>query len=256
MRDFTLEAYDFLLNALGDAGFFTVCDYLDKKPVTGIILRHDVDVDAGKALRMARLEEEHGVKSTYYFRFPKTFNEKVVGEVAGLGHEIGYHYETVDKAGGELEKAAEMFSRELEAMRGEFDVRTASMHGGVLTRHDNRELWTIREPSDYGLTGEAYLSIDYSKVHYFTDTGRTWADRYAVKDLVEEKSPLSPGIHSTFNLVKTLREKQGIMACLVTHPKRWSAAVPEWCWELGLQSAKNVGKQLINYGRHISSHKK
>ena len=56
MRDFTVEMYGMLLSASKESyDVFTIRDYLLKKPEGGIILRHDVDVSASKALVMAKL---------------------------------------------------------------------------------------------------------------------------------------------------------------------------------------------------------
>lgn len=45
------------------------------------------------------------------------------------------------------------------------------MHGNPLSPRDNRELWKKYKFKDFGIIGEAYLSIDFNEVSYFTDTG-------------------------------------------------------------------------------------
>jgi hypothetical protein len=83
-------------------------DYLKKGPSAQklIILRHDVDARPQNSLRLARLEHSLGIRGTYYFRMvPQSYNEAVICEIHGLGHEIGYHYETMSFLGdiGDLE---------------------------------------------------------------------------------------------------------------------------------------------------------
>ncbi|NOR76977.1 MAG: hypothetical protein GQ523_00765 [Methanophagales archaeon] len=78
MLDFTLEKYEELCLALLDGGYtpLTVYSYLTGKNNNNkklIVLRHDVDRRPGNALRMAELEHELGIQSTYYFRLPYTF---------------------------------------------------------------------------------------------------------------------------------------------------------------------------------------
>jgi len=47
---------------------------------------------------MARLENELGIKATYFFRtIPHTFKPEIIKEIAGMGHEIGYHYENLSE---------------------------------------------------------------------------------------------------------------------------------------------------------------
>jgi len=66
-----------------------------------ILLRHDVDARKEHSLRFARIQHERGISGTYYFRLvPESFDRGVIREIAEMGHEIGYHYETMDTAGG------------------------------------------------------------------------------------------------------------------------------------------------------------
>lgn len=70
-----------------------------------IILRHDVDCLPHFALQTALIEHELGIKGTYYFRVvPESFDLKIMQKIAGLGHEIGYHYEDVDLVYKRLKK--------------------------------------------------------------------------------------------------------------------------------------------------------
>jgi len=72
---------------------------LSDQPYALCILRHDVDREPGNSLATAKIESELGIKSTYYFRIvPESFDEKIIKKIAGLGHEIGYHYEELDTA--------------------------------------------------------------------------------------------------------------------------------------------------------------
>ena len=102
MLDFTLKKYKELCLALLDTGYppLTVYSYLvlggqknNKNNNKLGVLRHDIDRKLGNALRMAELEHELGIQSTYYFRFPYTFKPDIIGKINDLGHEIGYHYE-------------------------------------------------------------------------------------------------------------------------------------------------------------------
>ena len=162
MRDFTLEKYKELCLALLDSGYtpLTVESYLTGKQNNSkfIILRHDIDRKYGNALRMAELESESGIQSTYYFRFPYTFKPDIIGKIHDLRHEVGYHYEVLSKAKGDYEKAVELFEQELNEFRKIVDVKTVGMHGSPLSRYDNRDLWKRYDFKDCWIVGEAYLS--------------------------------------------------------------------------------------------------
>jgi hypothetical protein len=56
-----------------------------------LVLRHDVDQHPSSALRMAAIEAELGVRSTWYFRW-RTARPKVVEAIRSQGHAIGLHY--------------------------------------------------------------------------------------------------------------------------------------------------------------------
>jgi hypothetical protein len=134
MLDFTLEKYEELCLALLDSGYtpLTVCSYLGgqkKKNKKIVVLRHDIDRKPKNALRMAVLEHELGIQSTYYFRFPYTFKPDIIGKIHDLEHEVGYHYEVLSKAKGDYEKAIELFEQELNEFRKIVDVKTIGMHG-------------------------------------------------------------------------------------------------------------------------------
>jgi hypothetical protein len=61
-----------------------------------VILRHDVDQDPRAALRMAAIEEDLGVRSTWYVRW-RTAHPALVGRLRRQGHAVGLHYETLSR---------------------------------------------------------------------------------------------------------------------------------------------------------------
>ncbi|CEG13790.1 Polysaccharide deacetylase (fragment) [groundwater metagenome] len=185
MLDFTIEKYGKLCSAIkGNYETLTFNEYLNSMNSKSkfIILRHDVDRMPENALKTAEVEHEFNLKSTYYFRTNKSvFRKEIIEEIASLGHEIGYHYECMDKAGGDPEEAIIIFEDELKKFREIYDVKTICMHGNPLTKHDNRDLWNKYDYRKFGIIGEAYLSMK-EDVAYFSDTGRTWGKEYKIKD--------------------------------------------------------------------------
>ena len=69
----------------------TVRAYLTMQnpPQKCIVLRHDIDRKPENALRMAELEHELGIQSTYYFRFPYTFKPDIIGKIHDFFSDTG-----------------------------------------------------------------------------------------------------------------------------------------------------------------------
>jgi len=193
--DFNLETYKKLLNTLIDQGFsFIAFQYFVSNPAGKVVvLRHDVDSLPGNSLKFAQIQHESGIQGTYYFRIvPQSFDEKIIREIAELGHEIGYHYEDLSLTAGSMkneklkiknddecsrilfERGIESFQKNLETLRKIAAVETICMHGNPMGRYDNRDLWEKYDYRDFGIIGEPYFDVDFSQVLYLTDTGRRW----------------------------------------------------------------------------------
>lgn len=183
--DFTINKYRQLCDTLCRCGYTssTVAAYLGNPngEQKVIVIRHDVDRKPQQALRMARVEYELGIRSTYYFRFnKKVFQPQLIRKIAEMGHEIGYHYETLDKAKGNYERAIQIFKYELDEFRKVAEIKTICMHRNPLAKWDSRDLWSQYDFKKFGILGEAYLSLN--NVIYLSDTGRTWEAKHKVKD--------------------------------------------------------------------------
>lgn len=239
--DFTLNKYEQLCVAIKKTSkSYTVKDFLLKKSNKGVILRHDVDRRLGNSLRIAEIEKRHGLKSTYYFRYPRTFDKKIIDKIQSLGHEIGYHYETLDKAKGDYKKAIKIFKKELSKFD---DIKTIAMHGNPLKKWSNRDLWKKYDFKKFGLVGEAYLSFNAKRISYFTDTGGAWNNRrFNIKD---HFNTAMIRINGTDDLIKKIKSKKLNVVYISTHPERWSGSFIEWFVVLIWQSVKNVVKRFL-----------
>jgi len=244
--DFTLSKYKDLLQFLRDHyEIHTVKGYLVEKPSNNfVILRHDVDRSPKNALKMAELENEMGVRSTYYFRYPYTFKPDIIKRIHELGHEVGYHYETLSKAKGDYERAIRMFERELQEFRKIVDVKTISMHGNPLSKYDNRLLWEKYDFRKYGIIGEAYLSINDFEILYITDTGRNWGNKHNIRDKYIWKS-INGKVKGTNHLIRILGELRLRKLYMTVHPERWGYNIINWAIGYVRDGIFNVGKIMI-----------
>jgi len=105
MRDFTFEIYSIMITVLKDSGycFQTFQEFLEKPLEKVVLMRHDVDRKSNNAHKMARLEQSNQINSTYYFRTSTECQQpEIIKQISEMSHEIGYHYENLSTAAGEL----------------------------------------------------------------------------------------------------------------------------------------------------------
>lgn len=238
--DFSLIQYDALMDALKSYDFKM------------LILRHDVDLLPWNSLRTARMEAEKGMYGIYYFRaVPESWDEGIIREIAKLGHEIGYHYESLTTCDGDVDAAYADFCENLEALRKLVPVKSICMHGSPRSPWDSKDIWKKYDYHALGIENEPYLDTDFSKTFYLTDTGRRW-DGYKVS--VRDKIPqyqdewTAKGLtfHSTDDVIDGLRRGVIPKSLMVTvHPQRWNPFGLVWCKEMLLQNAKNIVKRVI-----------
>ena len=248
-KDFSFTVYKDLIDEIKRTGFkvVTLKEYFRQRQDSPafLILRHDVDRRPENALRMALLESSSGIHSTYYFRVTKNvFNKEIIQKIAGLGHEIGYHYEDLSLAKGDFEKAIKSFELNLNKLREFYPVKTICMHGSPLSKYDNKDLWERYDYRDYGIIGEPYFDLDFNKILYLTDIGRRWngAD-YSIRDKV--KSKFNFNFSTTVDIINATQNNflpNKVM--MTTHPQRWADKLSPWLKELIWQNLKNVLKRL------------
>ena len=249
-RDFTLPVYKKLLESAMKAGYrgMAVEDYFLQDPGDQkvFVLRQDADRMPQNALRMATLQKELGLRSTFYFRVLESYDPDVMHAIVALGHELGYHYEDVSLAGGDIDKAYDMFCRNLELFRTYYPVKTICMHGSPMSRFDNRIIWTKYRYRDHGIIAEPYFDIDFSRVLYLTDTGRAWNNvRVSVRDRVKNNFDLR--FRSTDEISRQfLSGKLPDRIMHNIHPHRWNDGYLLWTRELIFQNLKNTIKYFIS----------
>lgn len=232
---YPLGAYEHLLHGLIEKGYalgpvraYFQRDYKDPF----VFIRHDVDRMAARAVRMAAVEARLGAISTYYFRCTRDgrFPLRSITRVKTFGHEVGYHYESVARAGGDIRRALEIFRKELAILRDFTSVETVAAHGSPLERASNMRLPEQVDFAKLGLLGDSSIDIDFTSVLYITDTGGTFGSAYNLRDRVlgrQLSTPTEPAA-----LGRRLHPDSDPFVLLNCHPERWPAS------RLGLLQAK------------------
>jgi hypothetical protein len=189
---------DFEPQLLGDA--VRLDSPTDKKLA---FVRHDVDVDLSKALRMAEIEREHSVPASYMimnaslmYSLRDPSSKRTLREIQSLGHEVGLHFDCPEELRHEkgelsqLEDKIESACSELEECIGT-PVKSLSFHRPIP--------WLLRGPLLIGSRVNAYAKelMEW----YLSDSKGSW----------REGEPLPK-----------LRHPQGNRLQLLTHPIWWS----------------------------------
>ena len=240
-RDFSIKKYVDFCHFLksNNKQVIPIVDYFRaNKPKSDVVfLRHDVDILPYRALKMAIIESAFDIKSTYYFRKRKyVFNEQIIKTIHSLGHEIGYHYETLSDAKGDTKLALKFFSDNLADFNKLVNIRTISMHGSSLSPYDNKDLWEHYDIASFGILGEAYLSLNWNDLSYYTDAGGSWSSPANFRDKTH-LSKNQKSIKSTNELMSLMLGKNNF--CINIHPDRWNEGI---FWQI-----ENVSKRIRNY---------
>ncbi|MHA6332444.1 hypothetical protein ACXYL9_02070 [Qipengyuania sp. CAU 1752] len=79
-----------------------------------LYLKHDVEARIDRAVRMARIEAEEGHCATYYVQgdlLESKGADAQLQEIAGLGHEVSFHYDVLDSNEGDYNAAQAEFAQ-------------------------------------------------------------------------------------------------------------------------------------------------
>ncbi len=252
MKDFTIKQYAQLLELIvGRLQSSTVLGWHSRKLNNGLCVRHDVDRKPLNALVMAKYERSVGISSSYYFRtVGSAWEPSIIGAIARLGHEIGYHYEDLTTAGGDRQKAISGFEKNLKSLRDIAEIKTIAMHGSPFSKHNNLDIWKTYSFEDFGIVADAFLSVDYSNAIYLTDTGRNWnSKRTNLRDRPPTSKSLASEISNSSSLIDWLSRNQPEKIFLSVHPERWSDSMQDWTTQLIKDTGINAAKSIIQLMR-------
>jgi hypothetical protein len=249
---FSLAAYDRLLGAImdGERVVAGVARILASPGDAGstLAMRHDVDRMPGRAMAMARREQGRGLATSYYFRAdPKGgFPAHAIRTIAGMGHEVGYHFETLSRCGGRLPEALDSFRRNLETFRRIAPCTTICMHGAPLSRHDNMALVDHIDFTALELVGDAFRDMARLEPVYLTDTGGRWNADRAInrRDMVggSDIVPPDPGDGAAFS--SFLRASSSLVY-INAHPERWPGSLLGRAQAVAADGAVNLAKRAL-----------
>lgn len=168
-------------------------------PERYIVLRHDIDFAPAYSLRMAELEHEAGVASTFFVlvdgQFYNPLGKEVVEQlrrIRDLGHEIGLHFAVSSAADADLGREVAFRLEVLSAIAG-VTVRSYSQHDPV-----NAGFAQVTLPPGHHPCADATTVIRDNDLLYVSDSAMMWR-RYTFDSALDEDRNL----------------------CLLAHPHSW-----------------------------------
>lgn len=110
----TLNSYRDTLKKLADGDIFSrpIVSLLTDQNHSGLFIKHDVEANVDRAVRMAKAEQSLGHKATYYFQgdfLDHKQGRAAIKAVHELGHEVAYHYDVLDENDGDYDKSLIQF---------------------------------------------------------------------------------------------------------------------------------------------------
>jgi hypothetical protein len=99
-KDFTTSHYRYLIQKAKENYAFSSYDSFDKNEKF-ILWRHDVDLSPHRALKLAQIENEENISTTYFWHLHSEYYNlfekevfEIVKKINGLGHNFGIHFDT------------------------------------------------------------------------------------------------------------------------------------------------------------------
>ncbi len=176
---FTYDAYKNMILRLKEHGYI-FSNYFDYRIYDkSVIMRHDVDNDLGKALKLSGIEHEMGVTSTYFVLATSNFynifskkNRDILRFICDMGHSVGLHFDETQYSKVDENWWQEAVDREiylLEQCVGR-EVTSVSMHRP--SKDTLNSDWDIRS----GKVVNSYGKEFFENHKYLSDSRRNWKE--------------------------------------------------------------------------------
>jgi len=189
--NFTLKHYEEICNIILISQY-KICffnDNLDNLENV-LILRHDVDLSLEQSIKLAKIENEYNIKSTFFIwlrsPFYNIFEKKysdIIYEIISMGHQIGLHFdESVYKI--ENEKELNKFvEKEINLIETYFDINiyAVSMH--------RPSKWLLSNDIKLDKYINTYEKRFFKYFKYFSDSRRQWIEGCICKKISPEIYP-------------------------------------------------------------------
>lgn len=196
-----------------------------------VVLKHDVETDVKKAYNIAKIESKYGHNGSYYVQAYLLNNEKNIEylkKMSEMGHEISYHYDVLDWAKGDYEKAEIEYEKNVQLFKNNgFEIVTVCQHGNPVVERvgytSNRDFFRnekiankYNNQSDIMVNFATKSNTNYL---YFSDAGRKFKLIYDpfFNDVTNSDDKNVPYANLDL-LFESIGENNAIISM---HPHRW-----------------------------------
>ncbi len=221
---FTIENYKTLIQLAIDRGFEFILhkdEYIkDRKDV---IWRHDVEFSTKVALEMARIENQAGIKTTYFFQLHtdyyntlSKYHSNILHEIKNLGHHIGLHFDSHYYQVYSEKSLDKYIMLDKEYFENVFDLKL-----DTFSFHNTNPFTLSCEKEKYGELINVYSSFFKTKFNYCSDSNGYWRFEQ-LDDLLIDPSikHLHVLIHDGMWSKQVLSPKKRIIKCIMDNAKR------------------------------------
>lgn len=182
--DFSYKHYNDILFDMLNENYkivdFNNCNSYERE----IIVRHDIDLDLKKALEMARIEKNAGIRANYFFWLTSPFynifdydNSLIIKDIIKLGHNVGIHFnEGIYNCSNE-EQLEEFIMREISM----FDIYFEYKPNIVSFHMPRKEL--LNNNFKFSEFINTYHNKFFTQYKYLSDSEMRWREGCVCKKL-------------------------------------------------------------------------
>ena len=262
---FEFSKWDMFCKRLYELGLISIPACEVNQGITKyIVLKHDVETNVLKALKLAEIEQKYGHRGSYYvqaYLVKDKRNIDLLKQIQQMGHEVSYHYDVMDSNKGNLDKAIEEFefNRKQFVRRG-FKVITVCQHGNPVVERvgytSNRDFFRSEKVQEL-YSDVADIMVDYkekfnTEYSYFSDAGRRFCKIYDPINNDVVNSDDKNIYYNSFNEVfKDIASEGNVI--ISTHPHRWTNSAIEYAFKSGAFTLIKSSAKLM---MHIPGMKK
>lgn len=179
-KDFTERHYKKILQETQDRYRFAF--FGDDGHDPHVLWRHDLDISVHRAVRLAEIEKDYGVRSTYFVRLHSEFYNLLEGaihdrihKIVRMGHRLGLHFEAEFYGGiADGTKLKRLLLREKGLLEDWFGlkVNAFSFHNPVGARLLHFDMDSVGESEN--MMVNTYGKTIKHRYHYCSDSNGYW----------------------------------------------------------------------------------
>ena len=254
MKLFIYKNWDTVCKGISE-NFYTiradeVLDNIEEKK--WLVVKHDVETDVKKALKLAEIEHQYGICATYYVQADLLEeNVEILQNIAALGHEVSYHYDVLDACDGDYEEAIESFTAYKDCFESYgFPIKTVCPHGNPIKIRagwsSNKDFFRDTHvnalfPNVLDIVVHLPSSITRGYT-YISDAGYTFQE---IGNIHNNDTVNHGDIKIEQELIQYLATKKHII--LSTHPHRWESSTIKFVVRVyGFKLIRSIAKKLAS----------